>query len=246
MFKNFGWIVEAKLKDGELENFKQVMNSQVKRALTENGTFNYQYYLSDAGDVLVYERFADAAASHEHIENWDAHAERWMAAATPTRMLHLGDLPEDVRQRHSALAPLWLKPLAGFARDDAPASTIQDGDITTFENFGWIVEAKLNDGMLEEFKVVMNSQIARAETEQGTLNYQYYLSDEGDILVYERFKDAKACHEHIDNWDAHAERWMAAATPTRMVHLGNLPDDVRTRHEAISPLLLKPLGGFAK
>lgn len=246
MFKNFGWIVEAKLKEGELESFKKVMNSQVTRALTENGTYNYQYYMSDAGDILVYERFADAAASHEHIENWDAHAERWLAAADATRMLHLGDLPEDVRERHAALSPLWLKPLAGFARDNAEGSQIEIDGNTTFENFGWIVEAKLNDGMREEFINVMNSQIARAETEEGTLNYQYYLSDDGDILVYERFKDAEACHTHIDNWDAHAERWMAAATPTRMVHLGNLPSDVRARHEAISPLLLKPLGGFAK
>ena len=59
MFTNFGWIVEAKLKEGELENFKAVMNSQVNRALNEKGTLNYQYYLSDAGDILVYERFAD-------------------------------------------------------------------------------------------------------------------------------------------------------------------------------------------
>ena len=76
--------------------------------------------------------------------------------------------------------------------------------------------------------------------------YQYYLSDDGDILVYERFEDAQACHTHIDNWDAHAERWMEAATPTRMVHLGDLPEDVCARHAAISPILFKPLGGFAK
>lgn len=246
MFKNFGWIVEAKLKEGELENFKKVMNSQVNQALTEKGTLNYQYYMSDAGDILVYERFADATASHEHIGNWDTHAERWISAANPTRMLHLGNLPEDVRARHSALSPLWLKPFAGFAREDASGSLIELDGNTTFENFGWIVEAKLNPGMLEAFREVMNSQIARAETEEGTLNYQYYLSDDGDILVYERFKDAQACHIHIDNWDAHAERWMLAATPTRMLHLGNLPADVRARHAAISPLLLKPLGGFAK
>lgn len=246
MFTNFGWIVEAKLKDGQLDNFKQVMNSQIKRAQTETGTLNYQYYLSDAGDILVYERFANAEASHEHIENWDAHAERWLASANATRMLHLGDLPDDVRACHAALSPLWLKPLAGFAREDAKGSAIAKNGHITFENLGWIVEAKLNEGMREEFIKVMNSQIKRAETELGTLNYQYYLSDEGDILVYERFADAHACHVHIDNWDAHAEKWMAAATPTRMVHLGDLPDDVRKRHEGISPLLLKPLGGFAK
>ena len=246
MFTNFGWIVEAKLKEGELENFKAVMNSQVNRALNEKGTLNYQYYLSDAGDILVYERFADADASHEHIENWDAHAERWISAADPTRMLHLGDLPDDVRERHASLAPTWLKPLAGFAREEYEGSLIKNGNDTSFENFGWIVEAKLNQGQFEAFKEVMNSQVARAKTEEGTLNYQYYLSDEGDILVYERFRDLEASFIHIQNWNDHAERWIAAATPTRMVHLGDLPQELREMHASLSPLLLKPLGGFAK
>lgn len=246
MFKNFGWIVEAKLKEGELENFKAVMNSQVNRALTEEGTLNYQYYLSDDGDVLVYERFADAHASHEHIENWDSHAERWIAAAEPTRMLHLGDLPDDVRERHAALSPTWLKPLGGFAREIDETSMINTDNGTTFENFGWIVEAKLNEGQLEAFKAVMNSQVERAKTEPGTLNYQYYLSDEGDVLVYERFRDLESSFTHIENWNDHAEQWIKAATPTRMVHLGDLPKELRDMHAALSPLLLKPLGGFAK
>jgi len=246
MFKNFGWIVEAKLNAGELENFKAVMNSQVNRALTEKGTLNYQYYISDAGDIMVYERFADANSSHEHIENWDAHAERWLAAAPATRMVHLGELPEDVRERHAALDPLWLKPLGGFAREEAEGSMLKKEGETTFENFGWIVEAKLNEGQLENFKAVMDSQVKRALTEEGTLNYQYYISDEGDIMVYERFKDLEASYIHIENWDDHAEAWIVAATPTRMVHLGDLPEELRKKHAALAPLLLKPLGGFAK
>lgn len=246
MFKNFGWIVEAKLNEGQLENFKAVMNSQVNRALTENGTLNYQYYMSDEGDIMVYERFANADSSHEHIENWDDHAERWLAAAPATRMVHLGDLPDDVRARHAALDPLWLKPLGGFAREEAEGSVIEKDGNTTFENFGWIVEAKLNEGQLEAFKEVMNAQVERAKTEPGTLNYQYYMSDDGDIMVYERFKDLEASHIHIENWNDHAERWIAAATPTRMVHLGDLPQELRDKHAALSPLLLKPLGGFAK
>lgn len=243
MFTNFGWIVEAKLKEGELENFKAVMNSQVKRALGEKGTLNYQYYLSDDGDVLVYERFTDAEASHEHIENWDAHAERWIAAATPTRMVHLGNLPDDVRKRHSALSPLWLKPFGGFARE---TSQVEATSFSESENFGWIVEARLNAGQLDNFREVMNSQVERAKTETGTLNYQYYMSDEGDIMVYERFADIDACNLHIQNWSDHAEKWISAATPTRMVHLGNLPESVREQHKTLAPLWLKPLGGFAR
>ena len=116
MFENIGWIVEAKLKEGKLEEFKQVMAEIVAETEKEAGTLNYQYYLSDAGDVMVYERFADVESAHIHINNWDNFAERWVAAAEPTRMVHLGDLPDELRGRHAALAPLWLKPLGGFVR----------------------------------------------------------------------------------------------------------------------------------
>lgn len=245
MFQNFGWIVEAKLKEGKREAFEAVMNSQVRESLTEEGTLNYQYYLSDEGDILVYERFKDLEASHIHVDNWDAHAEAWIDAATPTRMVHLGDMPAELRDRHAALTPLWLKPLGGFAREMESMITKENGD-TTFANFGWIVEAKLKEGRLEDFKAVMNSQVEEALTEEGTLNYQYYLSAEGDVMVYERFKDLESSHIHIGNWDRHAEAWIDAAAPTRMVHLGDMPAELRERHAALTPLWLKPLGGFAR
>lgn len=116
MFENIGWIVEAKLKPGKKTEFEQVMQEIVEATKNEEGTLNYQYYLSDNGDVLVYERFADIDSAHIHISNWDRFADRWIAAAEPTRMVHLGELPEDVRIRHKALEPLWLKPFGGFVR----------------------------------------------------------------------------------------------------------------------------------
>ena len=116
MFNNIGWIVEAKIKEGQKEAFELVMNEIVAETKKEPGTLNYQYYVSDEGDVLVYERFADVEAAHIHVSNWDNFAERWVAAAEPTRMVHLGDLPEDLRERHAVLSPLWLKAFGGFAR----------------------------------------------------------------------------------------------------------------------------------
>ena len=115
-----------------------------------------------------------------------------------------------------------------------------------FDNIGWIVEAKIIDGKRDEFEAVMNEIGEKTKSEGGTLNYQYYVSDDGDVLVYERFATAEAAHTHIDNWDNYAERWVAAAPATRMVHLGNLPDDLRERHAALAPKLLKPFGGFAR
>ena len=116
MFENIGWIVEAKIKPGQRDAFEAVMKDIVAETEKEEGTLNYQYYVSDDGDVLVYERFRDVEAAHTHVANWDRQAERWIAAAAPTRMVHLGDLPDDLRERHAALAPLWLKPFGGFAR----------------------------------------------------------------------------------------------------------------------------------
>ena len=116
MFETIGWIVEARIRDGQRPAFEAVMADIVAATRQEDGTLNYQYYVSDDGDVLVYERFRDVAAAHIHIDNWDKHAGRWVAAAEPTRMVHLGDLPEELRRRHAALAPLWLKPFGGFAR----------------------------------------------------------------------------------------------------------------------------------
>ncbi|XQF91687.1 hypothetical protein ACOBV8_19510 (plasmid) [Pseudoalteromonas espejiana] len=73
---------------------------------------------------------------HTNIENWDDHAERWIAAAAPTRMVHLGDLPDDVRQRHAALSPLWLN-LWWFCHEEAQTSQVEKDGNTTFEKL-WL------------------------------------------------------------------------------------------------------------
>ena len=115
-----------------------------------------------------------------------------------------------------------------------------------FENIGWIVEAKIQNGKRDEFKAVVDEIVSATRAEGGTLNYQYYVSDDGDVLVYERFADVESAHIHISNWDNFADRWLAAAPAARMVHLGDLPDELRERHAALAPKMLKPFGGFAR
>ena len=114
------------------------------------------------------------------------------------------------------------------------------------EQVGWIVEARLRDGQREAFRGVMEDLVAETEREGGTLVYEYYVSDDGDVMVLERFRDVVSAELHIGTWDRHAERWIACAEPTRMVHLGDLPESVRSRHEALEPLHLKTFGGFAR
>lgn len=51
MFDNIGWIVEGKIREGKREGFKAVMEDLEAATSHEDGTLNYQYYVSDGGDV---------------------------------------------------------------------------------------------------------------------------------------------------------------------------------------------------
>ncbi|MEM1053336.1 MAG: antibiotic biosynthesis monooxygenase [Pseudomonadota bacterium] len=116
MFEHIGWIVEAKIKGDRHDEFAQIVQEIVAETRKEGGTVTYKYFVSDDGDVLVLEQFADIESAHKHIDSWDVFAARWLDAAPVNRMVHLGDLPDELRQRHAALAPKHLKPLGGFAR----------------------------------------------------------------------------------------------------------------------------------
>ena len=66
-----------------------------------------------------------------------------------------------------------------------------------FENIGWIVEAKIKDGKRAEFEAVVEEIVAETRAEGGTLNDQHFVSDDGDVLVYERFSNVESAHIHI-------------------------------------------------
>lgn len=34
------------------------------------------------------------------------------------------------------------------------------------------------------------------------MNYQHFVSDDGDVLVFENFADVSSTRIHIDNWDS--------------------------------------------
>lgn len=118
MFDHIGWIVEAKIKDGRRADFQKIVESIVTETKKEGGTLTYKYFVSDDGDVLVLEEFADIESAHIHINNWDKFADHWLDAAPGTRMVHLGNLPNELRGRHAALAPKHLRSFAGFSRHD--------------------------------------------------------------------------------------------------------------------------------
>lgn len=67
------------------------------------------------------------------------------------------------------------------------------------DHIGWIVEARIADGKRAEFEAVAEEIVAATRKEGGTLNYQYFVSDDGDVLIWERFANSESAHIHIDN-----------------------------------------------
>jgi quinol monooxygenase YgiN len=127
------------------------------------------------------------------------------------------------------------------------SSALADDMDLPFENIGWIVEAQIKEGKRAEFEAVMHEIIAATHAnEPGTLNYQYYASESGLVLVYERFSNVDAAEKHIASWNTFAARWIETADVTQMWHIGNLPDDLRANHAVLNPHNMRPLGGFTR
>ena len=118
MSENVHWVLELAIKEGELDNFKAVMNDMVAGAQEEAGTLNYEWFVSDDGKTChIYERYADSAATMVHLGNFGANfAERLLATVDPTRFVVYGDPSGDVRDALAGFGAVHMAQIAGFAR----------------------------------------------------------------------------------------------------------------------------------
>ncbi|MEM6552541.1 MAG: hypothetical protein AAF750_10505 [Planctomycetota bacterium] len=114
------------------------------------------------------------------------------------------------------------------------------------ETFAWVLEAKVKDGKRDDLLDVLEDVVEDTKWAAGILNFQYYLADDGDVLVHARLLNASSAHQLLDAWQACLARWLEAVEPTRVVHLGEVPDDVRARQQTPQTVWLRESGGFAK
>ena len=91
------------------------------------------------------------------------------------------------------------------------------------ETIGWIVEARIKKGKRAAFRAVAAELAAETRRAAGTLDYRYYLSDSGELLVFKRFRDVAAAHAHVEIWSRHARAWMATVENPRTLRSGELP-----------------------
>jgi quinol monooxygenase YgiN len=113
------WILEATIKDGQLDNLKTLISEMVDGTMREEpGALTYEWFIADDGQSLhLYERYADSEAVMVHRGNFgQKYAQRFSAYLTVTKMTIYGNPSDQVREGFARFAPTYLKQSAGFAR----------------------------------------------------------------------------------------------------------------------------------
>ena len=108
----------------------------------------------------------------------------------------------------------------------------------------WMLECTINDRAALD-SVMSDAASAAEANEPGTDIYEWNVSEDGTVLVnYERFADSDAALAHIGGFGAHAERFLATVTPTRLTVFGSPSDAVKEALTAFGPTYTSQIGGF--
>jgi quinol monooxygenase YgiN len=113
------WVLEVAIKQGELDNFKALMNEMVEATqANEPNTTNYEWFISDDDQTChLYERYADSAATMTHLASFGENfADRFLAAVAPTRIVVYGNPSAEVREALAAFGAVHMAQIGGFAR----------------------------------------------------------------------------------------------------------------------------------
>lgn len=119
MSDNVFWVLELAIKEGELENFKTLMNDMIEATQAdEPGALNYEWFISEDNKIChLYERYADSEAVMVHLKNFGANfARRFMGCVRPTRLMVYGNVSDEARKALKGMGSVHMAPIAGFTR----------------------------------------------------------------------------------------------------------------------------------
>jgi len=113
------WVFKIGIKEGELENFKALMNEMVAETqANESGALMYEWFISEDGSIChMFEKYADSGAVLTHLRNFGVNfASRLMEVAIPKGMTVYGEPDETARKALLKNGAVILAPLGGFSR----------------------------------------------------------------------------------------------------------------------------------
>lgn len=115
------------------------------------------------------------------------------------------------------------------------------------ENIIWTVAGKLKPGQRRAYEALMNEMMTEVIQEPGTTHYEWTIADDGETIhVYERYANAEAAVKHLATWSRFAESYMALVEVTAFTVFSDLTPELQAAVGGLSPIYMRPLGGFAK
>ena len=96
------------------------------------------------------------------------------------------------------------------------------------------LQCAVKDGQLDAFKELMEEMVAGTSEEPGTLNYEWFISDDGSTVhIYEKYADSDATVEHVQGFmEKWARRFMDCVEVNGMTTYGD-PDEAARRYHAV-------------
>jgi quinol monooxygenase YgiN len=115
---SISWNLQMSVREGRLNDAKELVSEMVEATRGEPGTLTYEYFLSDDGaSCHIYERYTDSAAVMQHLGNFGENfAERFMACFEPTSLSVYGPVSDEARAALDGLGATYLSRLGGFSR----------------------------------------------------------------------------------------------------------------------------------
>ena len=112
------WNLQMSVRDGRLEDARELMDEMVTATSEEQGTLAYEWFLSEDGAAChIYERYADSDAVMIHVGNFGSNfAERFLGCFEPVSLSVYGDPSAEARAALDGLGACYLGWFGGFSR----------------------------------------------------------------------------------------------------------------------------------
>jgi len=145
------------------------------------------------------------------------------------------------------LIAISLLVLTGCAADRASLDDNSPRSAAASASIHWLLELELHPERVADFKVLMGEMVALAETQPSTLVYEWYFNEDNSrCIINERYRDSTALIDHMAASGPYAERFLAAATISRLTILGDIDTATRAALEALQPNYLSLAEGFSR
>ena len=116
MSETVSWNLQLSVRDGRVDDARELMNEMVESTRNENGALSYEWFL--AGNTChIVERYASSSAALIHLGTFGAKfAERFLQIFEPTGFWVYGEPSAEARAVMDGFGAAYFAPFGGFTR----------------------------------------------------------------------------------------------------------------------------------